>query len=324
MHVADRGRDRLHALATAVLVALSSLVACRSVPARGGPPIDRSQPIAPADLFPDDLDFVVRIDAARVRQNPMLVGIVRDVAKVSGGDLLESLRSSFDEAAAVWVGGRWMSDGFHGDGVLAIEASPGSRENAAVPSAQVDGVETHRTASDVAFHRVAGPRPDLDVFERRASSRGEAVLKVVIRGRGVVLATAAEADAVLRVMRAGPDEARLDPPARGLISFAGRQRGAPLSIAPRAGTALRELAEGLVGYAGSLEAGDAVEVDASLGYASATQAALALSRAKGAAKRLAALGGKAGTMADSIKLTGIGDSIRVQAEVPFAWLAELH
>jgi hypothetical protein len=145
-----------------------------------------------------------------------------------------------------------------------------------------------------------------------------------MRGRGVLLATAAETDAVLRVLRAGPDDGRLDPPARGLVSFAGRLRGgAPFGGAITSGS-LRGLTEGLVGYAGSIEEGESIEIDASFAYASANEASRAEGRAKETAARFVAAGGTLGMMADSVKLTELGSSLRMQVKVPFAWLAELH
>jgi hypothetical protein len=308
---------------------------CRPSPAPSSPRVESWRAVSPSELFPDDLDFVARIDAARIRQNPMLSGVVSDLAKTSRSEMLASVKTAFGEASAVWIGTRWMSDGFHGDGILAIEGMPGgdvhpttledatrgAGDNGAGPSALLarEGDPSGIRAS----RRVAVPLREADVFERSASSRGEAVLEVVLRGRGLVLATAAEADAVLRVMRSAPDEGRLDPPARGLLSFAGRLRdGAPFAAAPSG--ALRELTEGLVGYVGSIEERDAIEVEASLSYASAKEAGRAAERAKEAALRLAAAGGSLRTMADSMQLTEVGSSLRVRVTVPFAWLGELH
>jgi hypothetical protein len=95
-------------------------------------------------------------------------------------------------------------------------------------------------------------------------------------------------------------------------------------IAVVAQSTLRELTEGLVGYAGTIEERAAIEVDAALTYRSVTDAKRAADRAKDAVARLGAREGTLGTMAHSVKLTEIGASIRVRVEVPFAWLAEKH
>jgi hypothetical protein len=306
-------------LATA-LVVVGSLAACGATPAPRPPRSLEARAPSPAELLPDDLDFVVRVDAARIRQNPALAGVVRDVAKVESSALLEPIQAALGEASAIWVGTRWMSDGFHGDGVVAIEAQPGGDAFA------------HARPTSPPWRHVALDTSDVEAFEREATARGDAVLQIEIAGRGVVLATAAEADAVLRLLRSAPDDGRLDPPARGLLSFAGRLRtGAPIGDAP-ASAILRELTEGLVGYTGSLEEGaaadgvsdGAVEVEVSLAYASPSDASRASERAKQAAERLVAAGGTVGTVAHSMKLTEVGPSLRIRAAVPFAWLAKLH
>jgi hypothetical protein len=284
--------------ATVAFLFVSLFVACGGT--SGAPPrAPRPRAMMPSELLPEDLDLVVRVDAARIRQNPMLVGIVRDLAKSGTAGILASAKSALDEATAVWVGTRWMSDGFHGDGIVAVDAPP-AREPDPLSS------------------------PGVKVAERSTSSRSDPALEVVVENRGVVLATAAEADAVLRVLRDGPDEGRLDPPARGLLSFAGRVRegAGPRGLGPFG--ALRALTEGLVGFAGSLDERDAIEVEASLTYASAEGAARAALAAKRAAERLSAVGGDAQTMADSMKLTEVGASLQLRVSVPFAWLAKLH
>jgi hypothetical protein len=299
----------------AALCLASLVTACRPAPTPIEPGFDRARVNSPEELFPDDLDFVVRIDAARVRQNPALAGVVRDLAKTSQSELLDSIKAAFGDASALWVGTRWMSDGFHGDGVLAIQTPPGGDAARGVA----------RGTTPTTRRRLAVALPDLEAFELPASSRGQAVLEIVVQNRGVVLVTAAEADAVLRVMRSGPDRGRLDPPARGLISFAGRQRGGPpFAVAATTSETWRGLTEGLIGFTGSLEDVEAIDVEASLVYASAKDAARAAELAKGATTRFAAVGGTVGTMADSVKLTEVGSSVRVRARVPFAWLAGLH
>ena len=318
-------------LGGALLFLGCALAACHGAPAPSEPRIGRAPATSLAELFPDDLDFVVRIGAARIRQNPALAGVVRDIAKQQPSELLASMQSSLGEAAAVWVGTRWMSDGFHGDGVVAIETPPGSE----APPLSTREAPSWRSVA------IAGPpargAPHVDVFERAAKGRADAVLRVVMEGRGVLLATAAEADAVTRVLYAGPDPKRLEPPERGLLSFAGTSRVAsPLEATVARGT-LRELTQGLVGYAGVLDeareddrvdpggaSAEGLELDASLTYSSAIDATRAAERAKELAARLRLAGGSLGSMANSMRLTEVGNSVQVRLKVPFAWLAQLH
>jgi len=313
----------LLARVAAALLLCSLLTACRASPVPSGPRAERARATSPAELLPDDLDFVVRIDVARIRQNPALAGVVRDLAKTKQSELLSSIHAALGEASAVWAGTRWMSDGFHGDGVVALEGPPGS-----------DSADMARPTMQAPLRRIATPAPDIEAFERPAN-RGEAALEIVMGGHGVVLATAAEADAVLRVLRSGPDEGRLEPPARGLVSFAGRLRGgAPFGVASTG--IMRGLGDGLVGYAGSLEEAEsstapdagaattAIEVEATLVYASAAEAASAGKHAKQAIERLGLAGGVLERLANSVKLNETGASVNVRATLPFAWLAELH
>jgi hypothetical protein len=281
------------------MLLVAALASCRQVPVPPSEPRLDPLRVTPPELLPEDLDFVVRIDAARVRENPMLAGAARELAKTSGSEMFDSVKSAFEDATAIWIGTRWMSDGFHGDGVLAIERTPGTDPQSTVP------------------------QRDITVIERPARARGDAALEIVLRGRGLVLATSAEADAVLRVMRSVPDRSRLDPPAQGLVSFAGRMRpSTPIAVVAQ--STLRELTEGLVSYAGTIEERAAIEVDAALTYRSVTDAKRAADKAKDAVARLGTREGTLGTMAHSVKLTEIGASLRVRVEVPFAWLAELH
>ncbi len=317
------------------LLLLGSLAACRPSPLPSAPPAARIPPSSPAELLPEDLDFVLRIDAMRIRQNPVLADLVRDVAKTQPSALLAVMQAAFREASAVWVGTRWMSDGFHGAGGV---ASAGAAAGAPPSRATANARPARRIALGVI---------DADVFERPAALRGEAALEIVMGDRGIVLATAAEADAVLRVLGSGPDEKRLEPPARGLVSFAGRSRSGAPRGEPRALGTLREIAQGLVSYAGSLEEGSgpdgapsaSIAVEASLVYESPSDAARATERGKEAAARLISAGGTGAggtgvagrgpsgamtSMANSMTLTEVGSSVQVRVAVPFAWLASLH
>jgi hypothetical protein len=218
---------------------------------------------------------------------------------------------ALERARAIFVGGRLMSDGFHGDGVVVIEGP--------LPEASPQAAGDERE-----FRRVFSNTPDLELFERTSARRDEAVLKIVLAERGIVLATAAEADAVLRVLRTGPDPNRLKPPAYGLASFAGRRTAAPQAIAAKLGPKLRELGEGLTTYVGVVDAGDSLNVEVWLNYVSETYAHRAADRGRSVLARLGMLGPPLGTLANSTTLVESGGSLRMKAAVPFAILAELH
>ncbi|HEX9296910.1 MAG TPA: hypothetical protein VF881_13790 [Polyangiaceae bacterium] len=287
-----------------------ALASCGSPRSPSAPASAKPELLSPADLLPNDLDFVIRVDSERVGQIPVFAEAARELAKTNTSPLLRAVAPAVGGSSAIFVGGRLMADGFRGDGVVAIE--------------QGVSADDKRQAAPVgpAFRPLADSPPHTSVFERPAAERDEPVLEVVLETRGLVLATPAEADAVLRVLRAGPDRDRLVPPVRGLVSFAGKVRGTrgPAGLS----SVWQGLADGLVQYMGSVEADDAFRVEADLTYASAAQAESAVKAASGKVERLGLFGPAFRSMADSVRLTQNGQAIRVRATVPFAIVATLH
>jgi hypothetical protein len=304
---------RLVALALVPLV-----VACGASSSATQPAKYAVDPLAPSELLPNDLDFVVRIDVRRLRNEPAFDEALGRLANASGSGMLKWVLPALEQSRALFVGGRLMGDGFHGDGVVAIETSAGGSEPLGV---------------DPSFRHVAGTPKHVEIFERTTDLRDEAAIEVVLAGGGIVLATAAEADAVLRVARSGPDADRLDPPAHGLASFAGRLRPtapvimpAPAALTgPERGAAfLREIGRGLTRYAGSIEGGDALHIEAELFYTSADHAAEAATSVRSLVSRLGQSPGVLQSLADSVKLGRDSEVVRLRATVPFAVLGYLH
>jgi hypothetical protein len=289
----------------AAFASLFFVLAC-GAPAPKARPEPRVELLAPSDLLPNDLDFVVRIDARRLRGEPALDVAARGLAKTGASAMLRAILPTLERARAIFVGGRLMSDGFHGDGVVAIELAGGG------------DVETN--AVDASFRPMKSAPEHVALYERNAASREEAALEVVLEGGGIVLATSAEVDAVLRIVRSGPDADRFDPPARGLASFAGRAPAVTASTTP----GLRRIAQGLARYAGFVDGGDALHVEIELFYASAEAAADAASSARSLLARLAELSAPLRSLADSVQLARDTAVVRLRAAVPFAVVAELH
>ncbi len=285
-------------------VALFTLmVACRGPVAADRLPAPRAAVVTPSDLLPVDLDFVVRVDTERLRKEPAFEEAIRSVTRGGESGMFRSVLARLEHSRALWVGGRVMSDGFHGDGVMAIEpARTADREIAPLDS-------SFRPSNE----RIDNAR----IFERSTDARDQAVVAIAIDGGGIVLATTAEADAVLRVLRAGPDEGRLDPPARGLVAFASRAPAIAL-LMPNL------LAEGFTHGVGSIEGGDAIHLETELAFASPDQAARALSALELAEARLAGAREPWRFMADSMKLAREGNIVRLRVAVPFAIARELH
>jgi hypothetical protein len=263
------------------------------------------EPREPADFLPNDLDFVLRIDMARLRKEPAINEAARGFAK-GGSTLLRAVVPLLERSRAIFVGARFLPDGFHGDGVIAIDAEPSDEAG-------------ERRPLDESFHRVEATSDRLAIYERATDARDEATLEVDLEKGGVVLATAAEADAVLRVARAGADADRLDPAARGLASFVGK------SAAPPAGSEIVDrMSRGLARYAGVVEGGDAIHLEAELIYTTAEGAALAASFARTLLSRLGAASSPLRSLADSVTLANEAEVVRARASVPFALMANAH
>jgi len=275
--------------------------------------------VAPADLLPADLDFVIRIDAARLREHPLMMGLTkggdaRQRDKMLAGDgsgVVRLILPEIERARSIAMGGRLTADGYKGDGVIAVEQGLGDP-----PRREFD--------KDVGLSRLPTSSRRVELFQRDSAARDEAALYVVLKDKGLVLATAAEVDAVLRVLRDGPDSTRLDPPPRGLVSFAGRFRPGAKPPLPTSALSLREMGTGLVRYSGSLEADDVIRVEAELVYESENQAANAAEVARKVLDRIAPLGPQYGSLADSARLAPVGAVLGLRMSVPFALVTGLY
>jgi hypothetical protein len=162
------------------------------------------------------------------------------------------------------------------------------------------------------------------VYERASAARDEAALYIVLEGKGLVLATPAEMDGVLRVLREGPDVGRLEAPPRGLVSFAGRVRMGDKPPPLPAVASVREVGVGLLRYTGSVEAGDdALRLEAELVYQADSQAQRAAEVVRSVLTKLGRLGSPYVSLSDSAKLAAVGKSLELRLSVPFALITSL-
>lgn len=296
----------------AVLVALAfgAAVAPGCAPTLVTPrPSERD--VAVEELLPGDLDCVVRLDWRRLSSTPLAAAArSKLLARLS-----EPTRSvagrALDHASAVFVGLRWMSDGFAGDGAVAIRA-----DLAGVPLG-LDG--------DPRF--VAGPRALVrDVVEvlpaAAPADRADAAVILKVGTRGLLLGTEAEVDALERVAREGPDPRRVDPPAEGHLSLAARFDGsAPRALsAGRGGWVLGRIAEGLEQATLTIELSDAAVVRGDLAYQTPARAEQASTQAAAAVKSLGELRGGFEALAESARFEPRGELVSVRGTVPFALL----
>ncbi|WP_437912762.1 hypothetical protein WME73_37875 [Sorangium sp. So ce302] len=219
---------RAAAVAAAALMALG-LPACGDAAPRlagGGHPARAASPagprvvrrIEPADLLPADLDLVVRVDVARMRDG-LGQAASDELARRALDEVPdEALESALQRADVVWLGLR-LADLEEGDRVVVLEGrmagltpDPGRWEPA--PAAQ-DGVA---------------------VFDRRGGvvgSRADTARIIALGDRAVALVSAVEVSSVARLLRDGPDARRGDPAAEGLVSLDLRARRLPPYLARR-------------------------------------------------------------------------------------------
>jgi hypothetical protein len=160
----------------------------------------------------------------------------------------------------------------------------------------------------------------MSVFERRGDlERGDAALVVILPHRGILIATVAEADALRRTVHAGADADRLEPSARGLVSFAGRIRQGGDALLPGpGGRLLRRISDGLGGLSGSvdLSGGRVLALEADLVYASLPAAEKGHDALRAAAGALEALGPSFGAVARSVRLARRDRVVTVGAAIP--------
>ncbi|HKQ69998.1 MAG TPA: hypothetical protein VJT73_11695, partial [Polyangiaceae bacterium] len=264
-----------------------------------------------SDWIPADVDFLVRIDAARLRRHPLAEAAISPrLLGAAGSGVFRRILPALERAQAIYIGGRVMSDGFQGDGVIAIEdAATGSAEREAL-------------AKDGTVRRIALRAANVEAYERVGARRDEPAVELVFDRRGIVLATPAEGDALVRLLRSGPDSDRLEPPARGLVSVAGRPRGGVPAEGRMAW--LRPVGEALAKYSASVDAGDAVQMEGELFYEGEEQAERARSALEAALAWAGAAGGPFRSLSDSARLARIGDVLEVRITIPFALIAAVN
>lgn len=302
-----------------LLALLLAFAACSPTRGASGPAPSDVTSRLPADLLPADLDFVIRIDAARLREHPLMMGLARGgdahfreaLLSGDGSGVVSLVLPELEQARSIVLGGRLTADGYRGDGVIAVDQGAGDAPR--------------RTfATDTALSRLRATNRHVELYERASAARDEAALYVVMEDKGLVLATPAEVDSVLRVLRDGPDTGRLDPPPRGLLSFAGRFRSGGEVPVGSSAVSLRGVGLGLLRYAGSVEADDVLRVEAELVYGSEKEAANAAQAVQKVLNAVGPLGPEFGSLSDSARLAPMGPVLGLRLSVPFALMARLH
>jgi hypothetical protein len=246
--------------------------------------VDRE--IEPTELFPADLDLVVRLDVGRMRG-----GIGPEAAHAlakrafAGGAEGEEIHEALACADVVWIATRLM-DAEAGDRVVAVEGK------SCMPSLVA-----------ARWARVRSGNKRVRIFDRTSEAPRPGFARIVNLGdRATVFVSPVELDAVKRVMDDGPDAKRGAPAAEGILSFDQRAGRLPRSLEkkyPSIGAVLAGVER---------VRGSAVLVDEGL-KVEAQVVGVGVPGAERAAKFLEAL---RDTLAKSARFAGIAKEARVE------------
>ncbi len=189
-----------------IVLALSALGCSGSEkkPARGPGEAAISHRLHPNEVFPADLDLVVRIDLERVKV--ALGGAAeKELGARFGSDGM--LGRAVQKGRTVTVGLR-VADIDNGDYVIVVEGDVKNFD----PSAT--GFKERQSTNDM-----------VRIFSHdEVNGRDSTHTIVVLDDRAVAFVSPVEADAVMRVLREGPDELRGQPVAEGIVSADVRPR----------------------------------------------------------------------------------------------------
>ncbi len=209
-----------HASAASLLLGLalapagcgsSAATAKGSRASAGAPAIDRR--LDPAEIFPADLDLVVRLDVARMRSSigPAAASAMAARAAREAGD--DVLRAALACADVVWLGAR-VRDLDAGDHVVLVEGSSCAPE------------------LDLASWKEQPSRnKSVKISDRVDPARRAGTGRVIVFGdHATAFVSPMEMDSVARVLEAGPDARRGNPVAEGVISLDVRADRLPPSL----------------------------------------------------------------------------------------------
>jgi hypothetical protein len=189
-----------------VIATMAALSACGGSPspagARGalsGPRYERD--VDPTDLFPADLDLVLRVDVGRMRAGIGPATADALAKRAIQDNTAEEVREALACAEVVWIATRF-ADFDAGDRVIAVE---GKRCMPDLLAAR--------------WERVRSANGRVRIFDRKDEAPRAGTARIMNLGnKATVFVSPVELDAVKRVMEAGPDPTRGTPRAEGLVS----------------------------------------------------------------------------------------------------------
>ncbi len=227
-------------------------------------PRSAPQGFDPADFLTNDLDLVVRLDLKQLRLalGPDALMKLRAQAEIQGAKT-GTFGQALEQADSAWL-------------ALRPSVSATTTDSVLVLSGDFSTTDLHRQEP-----ASWSPAQDLGglirVYERRRSAQRAEPARAYAHGDDtLVFVSEAEIDSVERVIAVGPDEERLEPIARGLLSFQLRPRAFPVLLAKRA-PKLSGLLEQAQKVSGFLESeGEALEVSLEVQFLTEQAAAEAL------------------------------------------------
>jgi hypothetical protein len=175
------------------------------------PAFDRS--LDPAEIFPVDLDLVVRLDVARMRSSigPAAASAMAARAAREAGD--DVLRAALACAEVVWLAAR-VGDLDAGDHVVVVEG----------PSCTPE-LDRARWRPEPSRNK------SVKIFDRVDPARRTGTSRILVLGdHATAFVSPMEMDSVARVLADGPDARRGNPVAEGVVSADVRAGRLPPSL----------------------------------------------------------------------------------------------
>lgn len=171
-----------------------------------------SRDVDPSELFPADLDLVVRVDLARMRAGlgPTATDAIAARALAESGE--PEVKGALACADVVWIGAR-AAEIDSGDHVAIFE-----------------GKECMPDLARAKWGRVRSANARTAIFDRKGDAPRAGTARIINLGnRAVAFVSPVELDSVKRILDDGPDALRGNPRAEGVVSLDLRAR--PLSPA---------------------------------------------------------------------------------------------
>ncbi len=297
------------ALATLVAAGIVACGGCGGAAPAKAPPSGWTPGLE--QLIPEGVDLVARIDWKRARE-AQVDGLTLDALRASGlsPEVGACVRGCLERAKQVRIAVRMGPKGLDGDVMVVVTGLAPAGKAEEIPCGAVGWEHT-------------GDRGNLEVFEPRAPSSDRSAAALMIRSdRGAVaVVTPGQIDALLRVLRDGPDENRLEPGGDGFVALEGRVRDAQIPVRWKAeAPTLAASAQGLERFRLWVQVrGREIEVRAALIYLTEAAAAEAGEKLREVREALVGAGSPVyESVGKSMHASLQGDLLRVELRIPSA------